>query len=192
MYVSFGQCIWRKVQDLRGTQRYRDDEEFRRYIRKCAALTFVPLARLDDAWVDLQAEAPADQLSINFTDYFVNTWLDDIAGRFSRTMWNHHENMKQDSIRTNNSLEVWHRHLKGLVSSSHPNMYKIVRELRTEQERIEQEMRALVQGQQTRPPRKVAVRHKNLRLERTKQSFDRGDLSLMDLLTACAYAVHLS
>ena len=104
---------------------------------------------------------------------------------------NHHDNMNPDSIRTNNSLESWHRHLKGTVSCAHPNVFKIVRELHREQGKVEQELRAVRQGQQTRPPPRRAIRRKNERLERIKTSFDRGERNLTEFLDACSYAVHM-
>ena len=187
----FGQCLWRKIQSLGGAAAYREDADIRRFLRRCAALTFVPVGRLDEAWVDMQAVAPVGPMLTGFSDYFVETWLDDVASRFPRTMWNHHQNMTQGSIRTNNSLESWHRHLKGFVSSAHPNIFKLIRDLQAEQGRIETELRRLRQGQQTRPPAKRAVRRRNERLEQIKLSFDRGEKTLLELLDACAYAIHL-
>lgn len=187
----YGQCLWRKIQSMRGAEEYLNNPETRRYIRRCAALTFVPLHRLDEAWMDLQADAPDHPLCTAFSDYFVDTWLDDISSRFPRVLWNHHDNMNSGSIRTNNSLESWHRHLKGTVSCAHPNVFKIVRELHREQGKVEQELRAVRQGQQTRPPPRRAIRRKNERLERIKASFDQGERTLMEFLDACSYAVHM-
>ena len=59
--------------------------------------------------------------------------------------------------------------------TNHPNVFKIARELRGEQSRVEQEVRALRQGQQTRPPPRRAIRRENARPDRIKASFDRGD-----------------
>ena len=112
----YGQCLWRKIQSLGGAAAYREDAEARRFLRRCAALTFVPIERLDEAWVDLQATAPAGPMFTAFTDYFIEIWFDDVASRFPRTMWNHHHNMTQGSIRTNNSLESW----KGLFHALTP------------------------------------------------------------------------
>ena len=132
----YGQALWRKVQALGGAAEYRENAETRQCIRRCAALTFVPLQDLDTAWVDLQAQAPDNsQLCAQFTDYFVQTWMDDIAGRFSRRIWNHFDNMSSESVRTNNALESWHRSFKGLVGSAHPNIFVIITKLKKEQEK---------------------------------------------------------
>ena len=101
-------------------------------------MAFIPLDRLDEAWVDLQATAEDDQpLVTALNDYYVHTWLDDINGRFTRPLWNHFENMSSDSIRTNNALESWHRNGKRVVGSAHPNIFKIVRDFTKENARVE-------------------------------------------------------
>jgi hypothetical protein len=187
----YGQCLWRKVQSLGGAEEYTAEAETRQYIRRCAALAFVPLQRLDDAWLEIQGDAPDTRLCTAFSDYFVNTWLDDVCSRFPRAMWNHHDNMKMDSIRTNNSLESWHRQLKGTVSCAHPNVFKIIRELQKQQIKVEQELRARRQGQQTRRPPRTAVRRKNERLERIKTSFESNEKTLREFVEACSYAVHM-
>ena len=91
-----------------------------------------------------------------------------------------------ESERTN---ESWHNHLKSKVSCAHPNVYKLIRELQIEQAKVEQELRALRQGQQTRRPPRRAYRRTNQRLERIKESFEKGKKTLMELLEACSYAV---
>lgn len=186
----FGQALWRKIQGLGGAAEYQNSAESRQYLRRCSALAFVPLQKLDDAWVDLQADAPDSPMCRAFADYFVQTWMDDIASRFPRTMWNHFDNMTEHSVRTNNSLESWHRWLKGMVTTSHPHIFKMLITLRKEQERIEAELRMLRLGQNTRRPRKTAVRRVAQRLERVHAEYLSGQRTLTELLDATSYAVH--
>ena len=104
----FCQCIWRKTQELGLTEDYRENPDIRKFIRRLAAMYFVPLDSMDDAWLMLAAEAPMDPRIMQLADYFVRTWYDDINPTFSRRMWNHYNNMNLDSIRTNNALEGFH------------------------------------------------------------------------------------
>ena len=155
-------------------------------------MAFIPLDRLDEAWVDLQATAEDDQpLVTALNDYYVHTWLDDINGRFTRPLWNHFENMSSDSIRTNNALESWHRHLKRVVGSAHPNFFKIVHDLTKENARIENALRMLRMGQQTRRAQRRAIHRQNERLERIKEDFVNGQTTLMEMLDTCSYAIHI-
>ncbi|KAL8610282.1 hypothetical protein ACOMHN_062014 [Nucella lapillus] len=187
----FCQALWKKVKALGGVVQYKEDEETRKYIRRCAALAFVPIERLDEAWLEIQAGVEDEPLTTAFSDYFVTTWLDDVDSRFPRSVWNHKDNLSTGNMRTNNSLESWHRNLKSLVGSAHPNIFKIVRNLKKEQSRVDTSLRALRLGQQVaRSPHK-AIRRKNQRLERLKEQFDQGQKTLMDFIDACSYAIHM-
>ena len=48
-----------------------------------------------------------------------------------------------DSIRTNNNLESWHICLNGLVGAPHPNMFRIIANLKKEQSWIDNALRML-------------------------------------------------
>ncbi|KAL8558007.1 hypothetical protein ACOMHN_016560 [Nucella lapillus] len=127
---------------------------------KNAALAFVPIERLDEAWLEIQAGVEDETLTTAFSDYFVTTWLDDVDSRFPRSVWNHNDNMSTGNMRTNNSLESWHRNLKRLVGSAHPNIFKIVRNLKKEQPRVDTSLRALRLGQQVAMSPRKAIRRK--------------------------------
>lgn len=186
----YGQALWRKVQALGGGPVYRENPDVRQYIRRCAALAFVPLDKLDDAWIDLQAAAEDHPLCTAFADYFVTTYMDDVTSRFPRVMWNHFENMSQNSIRTNNALESWHKNLKTVVGSAHPNLFKIIFSLQKEQSRVEDDLQMLRAGQQTGRTKRVAIRRRNQRLEEIKNDYLAGAKTLMQLLDHCSYAIH--
>ncbi|KAL8616001.1 hypothetical protein ACOMHN_014963 [Nucella lapillus] len=56
----FSQCIWRKTQEHGLAVEYKENADIRRYVRRLAALSFVPLQSLDDAWLEIAAGAPID------------------------------------------------------------------------------------------------------------------------------------
>ena len=58
------------------------------------ALSLVPLDKIDDAWLEIEAEAPQDDHAAHgklneFKEYFINTWLEN-STVFPRSLWNHY------------------------------------------------------------------------------------------------------
>ncbi|KAL8595007.1 hypothetical protein ACOMHN_038803 [Nucella lapillus] len=99
--------------------------------------------------------------------------------------------MSTESIRTNNALEAWHRSLKRIVGSAHPNVFKIVRDLIKENTLVKTELRMLRMGQEIRRAPRRAIRRRNEHLERIKEQFRNGQKTIMEMLDACSYALHM-
>ena len=74
-----GQCLWRKVQDLQLTERYRDDENFRMHVKMLLALSFVPVEDVINAFDQLTDECPGELQPL------VDFWEDNYIGRKRRT-----------------------------------------------------------------------------------------------------------
>ena len=55
---NFSQCLWRKIQKL-GLQSHYKDSQVKTLTRSIMALPLVPLNRIDDAWIDIFADAPS-------------------------------------------------------------------------------------------------------------------------------------
>ena len=53
-----GQCLWRKVQDLKLTERYHDDESFRMNIKMLLALSFVHVDDVINVFNQFTDECP--------------------------------------------------------------------------------------------------------------------------------------
>ena len=126
------QSIWRKTQGVGLAADCKDNAEIRMFLRRLAALSWVPLARQDDAWLLITATAPDDPRVEGLIDYFVKTWLDDIAPVFSRHVWNHYAHMNEESARTNNCAEGFHLAINKLAGTTHPNVFQLVQMLRTQ------------------------------------------------------------
>lgn len=94
-----------------------------------AALAFVPLGCIDDAWLDIQprenADHPAYSALEDFKNYFIQTWLENDA-LFPRNLWNHHRNF---GARSTNHREGWHQALDGAVGKAQVNVFEIIRHL---------------------------------------------------------------
>ena len=112
-YYHFSQALMRKC----GLHvAYREDANVNRFIRRTAALAFVPVCFVRLAWQ---------------------------ASNFPLTMWNVYWS---DSFRTNNHLEGWHNHLKRLVGKAHPNVYEFVEVIQKEQTTTEVSITQLEAG----------------------------------------------
>ena len=106
----------RRVQRLCLQVQYQDDAVLRSFIKKVAALAFVPPCFVRVAWQAIKAEAPTASHFQEFLDYFEETWL---TGNFHLNEWNVYDT--PDRPRTNNHLEGWHNRLKRIVGKAHPN-----------------------------------------------------------------------
>ena len=69
-YFHFCQCLTRKVQTLGLQVRYINDPDVRIFIRKTAALAFVPVRYVRLAWQAVKAEAPEEPGIADFATYF--------------------------------------------------------------------------------------------------------------------------
>ncbi len=85
----FTQCIWRKVQNLGLSKLFKENREVRKTIRRVAALPFLKLEDIDDAWLTICAEKPDNSILEQFMDYVLATWIGDDeenTAKFSRVM----------------------------------------------------------------------------------------------------------
>ena len=67
-------------------------------------------------------------------------------------MWNMHDRVCDDLPRTINSLEGWHNHLQANITSSHPNIWRFLQVLKTEQALNDTIINQMLAGQE--PPSK--------------------------------------
>ena len=186
----FSQSVWRKVQDVRLVVAYKEQPEVRQFVRRLCALAFVPLDRLDDAWLEVTAVAPNDNRVEELTDYFVRTWFEDVGARFSRRTWNQHDRMDAASSRTNNHVESFHSAFNKRSNGAHPNIYKLCALLRDHQTQTEGTLRLRRAGQplQVRRQRyQTAAR----RLERLHHEFEQNQRGLLDYIDACSAVIKL-
>ena len=65
--------IFRKIQSLGFQNRFKDDENFAHKVRMLAALAFVPLPDVIDAFESVADEFPLDAQEV--VAYFEDTWV---------------------------------------------------------------------------------------------------------------------
>ena len=145
-YFHFCQALHRKIQQLDLQVEYQQNNELRNFVRKVAALAFLPLRYVRLGWTGVKATVPALPRIDVFVDYFGSTW---ISGNFPPALWNISE---IGDCHTNNNLEGWHSKLKKIVGKAHPNVFEIVWTFKLEQAAVELSVAQLQAG--VHPPPK--------------------------------------
>lgn len=74
--------------------------------------------------------------------------------KFSISMWNSYNRVKDGLPRTNNSIEGWHKALQSHIGAHHPNFWKFFRIIQREQAMMETNLEQINNGQDAPPQRK--------------------------------------
>ena len=155
-FFHLSQAIYRKVQTEGLQSRYQSDAEFAISIRMIPALAFVPSDSVVQAFEHLQESMceEADGVINYFEDTFIGRRRRRNRGNplFPICMWNMHDRVCDDLPRTINSLEGWHNHLQANITSSHPNIWRFLQVLKTEQALNDTIINQMLAGQE--PPSK--------------------------------------
>ena len=128
-HFHYGQCIWRKVQDVGLAGEYNAGGNVQAFIQKCIALAFIPPSEVNDKFHELVHRLSDEEQTklASFIDYFRATWL---GGMFPIPMWNKYGTVRQH--RTNNAMESWHASLRRLLPT-HPNLFIFIHVIKTQQ-----------------------------------------------------------
>ncbi|XP_046581618.1 uncharacterized protein LOC124289066 [Haliotis rubra] len=159
---------------------YQDDDEIKRFVRRCAVLPLVPAQEVEDLWLDTLATMPDDDRCRQLGDYMTNFWVE---GDLHMTQWNHHNS---DGPRTNNHLEGWHSRLKKYVGKAHPNIFEIVSFLSREQTNTENKLVQYAAGQK-RPSKKRKYRNLERRLDNICHQLEQGTLSVRQFADSASH-----
>ena len=76
----FSQALWRKLQQLGLTLRYKEDDDFNRMVRRAAVLPLVPPNEVEEVWMMAMNEVE-DEAAERFKDYVTTTWVDGMVAR---------------------------------------------------------------------------------------------------------------
>ncbi|CAG8784351.1 16754_t:CDS:1, partial [Dentiscutata erythropus] len=69
------------------------------------------------------------------------TWRDPL---FPSSFWSVHKNNEYDFPQTNNFVEAWHSRWKTLIGSSNLNIFKFIKEIQKEQNRVQLDITAIL------------------------------------------------
>ena len=81
------------------------------------------------------------------------TWIDSLVAKFPSEIWNQYATIEE--AHTNNHLEGWNSALNRQLGHLHPNIFVLVKLLRSEQQKMEQQLQLLRSGDA--PPQQQAA-----------------------------------
>ncbi|CAG8456651.1 11276_t:CDS:1 [Dentiscutata heterogama] len=196
-HFHLSQCIYRRVQSLGLTTRYGTDEDFSLLIRCISALAFLPPEEIPSAFDELKLHIPPEASRI--VQWFEETY---VYGRvrhvyrngnisrseplFPPTFWSVTNNIESAYPRTQNSVEGWHRRWDTLVGCAHAGIFKIIKEIQKEQNKVEHEIEAVIRGA-PRPPQRRHTIECECRIQTVFN--DRDNRSLMEYLRGIAHNI---
>jgi hypothetical protein len=191
------QSVYRKVQASGLSVQYGTDENFSLKIRHIPALAFLPPGDIPAAFDQLKDIMPAEANEI--VEWFEECY---VHGRARRTLrdrnvirapplfppdfWSVVDNIDYAFPRTQNFVEAWHRRWGALVGTAHLGVFKIIKELQKEQNRVELDAESILRG----IPRPLQKRQDREREARIQTVFnDRENRPLMDFLRGMAHSI---
>jgi hypothetical protein len=166
-FYHFSQCIYRQVQQ-HGLQTDYTEEDFSLFVRM---LTAEPIV-----------------------DYFEDNFIGrpDRRGNrrspiFASTLWNVNQRVVESLPRTNNSVEGWHCGFQSSLQCSHPTLWKLLEQLKRENELHKLTVVQLLSGQTYRPKRVYRITNERI----SNVVADYGNRTFIEFLRGIAHNLHL-
>ena len=199
-YFHFTQCIWRRIQGIPELLRkYTEDTSFALQVRQLAALSFVPIPDVIEAFEALQDSVffIQNECTHPLLNYIEETWIGKPFGGsgqrrnplFPIALWNIFFLIADGNPRTNNSVEGWHRGFSSLLGADHPSLWKFIDGLRREQSLNELKIEQYISGQAP-PQSRKKYRELSARILSVVQDY--GNRPILDYLRGIAYSVNLN
>jgi hypothetical protein len=143
----YGQAIWRKIQNVSLSEKYKNCEKFRKYMRSFLDLAFVPSSQIHLEYLKLktctiEVDKFETQKLILFFEYFERNFVGYISSKseelqkplYNHGFWSVYTNIINSIPRTTCTIESWHRNLNSNCTRAHPNIAKFVELIQTEDE----------------------------------------------------------
>uniref|UniRef100_A0A915DTQ7 Transposase n=1 Tax=Ditylenchus dipsaci TaxID=166011 RepID=A0A915DTQ7_9BILA len=159
---------------------YESDEEFRNWTNLIAALAFVPVKDVSEAFEIIRDHSEqseyAEELCL-FLDYFEDTYVGRIKKgterkklRYAIEKWSVHQLMKENEPQTNNGIESFNGQLLRTMACSHPTVWKLLTAVLDELVLADQRVSSYWSGGST-PRRNNAYLQLSERLRKTVQRY---------------------
>ncbi|CAB4402207.1 unnamed protein product [Rhizophagus irregularis] len=198
-HFHLSQNIYRKVQEFGLTVLYGTDENFSLLIRHIPALAFLPYNEIPTVFDELRNIMPeeANRIMEWFEIYYIRERVRRTTRSgnvirseplFPPSLWSIVDNIEHSFPRTQNNVEAWHRRWETLVGHAHVGVFKIIKEIQKEQNRVQLEMESILQGSPQNLPKKKD-RERESRIQRVYD--DRDNRPVLDFLRGIAHNLSL-
>jgi len=123
-----GQSWWRKIQDLKLSTFFRNDNsEIGRFLKYIFGLPFLTPDEVGDFFAsDLMGIKPVDEKIDLFLDYLVDNYISP-ESTFPPRIW---ADFSHSTLRTTNNCESFHSKFNGMFYHAHPNIYQFIEALK--------------------------------------------------------------
>lgn len=192
-FYHLRQNILRKIQSEGLQVQYQTNRDVELQARMIAAIAFVPLANVENAFESLQDTA-LNELEPIF-NYFEDTYIGRPRRRngrcnpmFPHSMWNMHGRVEEDLPRTNNHVEGWHRKMNTAMGACNPTIWKFLDVLIKEQGLTDIKLNQ-AQGGHEAPKQRRAYQDTSRRLAVVVHDF--VNRPIIDYLRGIAYNFHM-
>ncbi|CAF3794187.1 unnamed protein product [Rotaria magnacalcarata] len=166
-FFHLQKSIQRKLQDLGLKTNYENDSKFAYDVNKIAALAFLLPSDVNQGFDDLYGSLPSILEPV--LDYFEDTYIGRrrpngrATPRYPVNLWNMHQRTINNSMRTNNQAEAWHRRLNSVIQCEHPSLWIFIQSLQKEENYIRCQLVKVNAGQSTLQTKKYLDYSKRLK-----------------------------
>ncbi|KAK6182207.1 hypothetical protein SNE40_009939 [Patella caerulea] len=174
----FTQAIWRHCQELGLQNKYKVHGGTHNFIKKLMSLPFLPKSHIRDIFHQLQGKTSNDKL-IKLMDYMERQWID--HSLFKMSSWS----VFNQTIRTNNNIEGWHRRINHKAGEQQLGMYKLIDFLFGEADMLPLQAALLFEGKLRRYFIRTCTNAQE-EIYHAWREYENGDLSASMMLRICS------
>ncbi|CAF1950851.1 unnamed protein product [Rotaria magnacalcarata] len=155
------------LKDLGLKTNYENDSKFAYDVNTIAALAFLLPSDVNQGFDDLYGCLPSILEPV--LDYFEDTYIGRrrpngrATPRYPVNLWNMHQRTINNSMRTNNQAEAWHRRLNSVIQCEHPSLWIFIQSLQKEENYIRCQLVKVNAGQSTLQTKKYLDYSKRLK-----------------------------
>uniref|UniRef100_A0A6V7JV94 MULE transposase domain-containing protein n=1 Tax=Bracon brevicornis TaxID=1563983 RepID=A0A6V7JV94_9HYME len=181
-FFHLSQCIWHKIQEAGLQVQYSEDSILALNLKMLAALAFVPEKDVIYAFEKLLKTKYYTQNEKKLEpviDYFEKTWIGLMNRRQERqpphyeiNLWNQYESVKNNTPRTNNSVEGWHGAFNKRAQGHHLPLWKMMDLLKKEQNLTDVKLSQIEAGTIS-PAKKRKYRQADTRIKNIVDAYTR-------------------
>lgn len=178
-FFHYTQSIWRNVKK-NGLSGKKYVKNIKKIVRLIMYLPLIKKHHMPQTWQKIKnlINIENNEKLLQVKKYFEHTWFSSNS-IFSLNMWNHFNNLNR---KTNNHLEGWHNKINRNLTEKHPNIYKLLNIIKTEQSASINKIK-LSENVCVSPKTKRNVIWRNNYISKCNQEYTIGKINSMQFLS---------